>query len=157
MTTQYEIGVIGAGNAAEGIVHGILRNTVLFADRMIASDPSADRRKLFADRFNIDVTDDNRHLVENSYIVVLAVKPQQHAEVCREIADYIREDHLIVSIMAGVSTAAIEALFPRLPVRVVRAMPNLPIHVDEEPLTCVVRGAGRILDDMPKYRTVLVQ
>ncbi len=32
---------------------------------------------------------------------------------------------------------------------------NLPIHVDEEPLTCVVRGAGRILDDMPKYRSVL--
>ncbi len=34
---------------------------------------------------------------------------------------------------------------------------NLPIHVDEEPLTCVVRGAGRILDDMVKYRSVLVQ
>jgi len=33
---------------------------------------------------------------------------------------------------------------------------NLPIHVDEEPLTCVVRGAGRILDDMHKYRNVLV-
>ena len=32
---------------------------------------------------------------------------------------------------------------------------NLPIHVDEEPLTCVVRGAGRILDDMQKYRSVL--
>jgi hypothetical protein len=29
--------------------------------------------------------------------------------------------------------------------------------VDEEPLTCVVRGAGRILDDMHKYRSVLVQ
>ena len=34
---------------------------------------------------------------------------------------------------------------------------GLPIHVDEEPLTCVVRGAGRILDDMLKYRSVLVQ
>ena len=33
---------------------------------------------------------------------------------------------------------------------------NLPIHVDEEPLTCVVRGAGRILDDLHKFRTVLV-
>ena len=32
---------------------------------------------------------------------------------------------------------------------------NLPIHVDEEPLTCVVRGAGRILDDVNKYRGVL--
>lgn len=32
---------------------------------------------------------------------------------------------------------------------------NLPIHVDEEPLTCVVRGAGRVLDDIEKYRSVL--
>ncbi|MCH7890661.1 MAG: rod shape-determining protein [Gemmatimonadetes bacterium] len=32
---------------------------------------------------------------------------------------------------------------------------NLPIHVDEEPLSCVVRGVGRILDDLQKYRTVL--
>ena len=32
---------------------------------------------------------------------------------------------------------------------------NLPIHVDEEPLSCVVRGVGRILDDLKKYRTVL--
>ena len=32
---------------------------------------------------------------------------------------------------------------------------NLPIHVDEEPLTCVVRGAGRILDDLARYRGVL--
>lgn len=32
---------------------------------------------------------------------------------------------------------------------------NLPIHVDEEPLTCVVRGAGRILDDLDKFRNVL--
>jgi rod shape-determining protein MreB len=34
---------------------------------------------------------------------------------------------------------------------------NLPIHVDDEPLTCVVRGAGRILDEMQKYRTVLTR
>ncbi|MGH7572756.1 MAG: rod shape-determining protein [Gemmatimonadota bacterium] len=32
---------------------------------------------------------------------------------------------------------------------------NLPINVDEEPLTCVVRGTGRILDDPEKYRGVL--
>src|SRR5688500_6108876 len=33
---------------------------------------------------------------------------------------------------------------------------NLPIHVDEEPLTCVVRGAGRVLDDFERFRNVLV-
>ena len=32
---------------------------------------------------------------------------------------------------------------------------NLPISVDEEPMTCVVRGANTILQDFNKYRTVL--
>jgi len=32
---------------------------------------------------------------------------------------------------------------------------NLPIHVDEEPMTCVVRGSGRILENFAKYRPVL--
>ncbi|HET9065985.1 MAG TPA: rod shape-determining protein [Gemmatimonadales bacterium] len=32
---------------------------------------------------------------------------------------------------------------------------GLPVHVDEDPLSCVVRGTGRILDDFEKYRSVL--
>src|SRR5205807_9975586 len=32
---------------------------------------------------------------------------------------------------------------------------GLPIHLDEDPMTCVVRGTGRILDDPEKFRTVL--
>jgi len=32
---------------------------------------------------------------------------------------------------------------------------SLPIHVDEDPLTCVVRGTGIILDDEEKYWSVL--
>ena len=34
---------------------------------------------------------------------------------------------------------------------------NLPIHVDEEPLTSVVRGAGMVLDDWNKYQGVVSQ
>jgi rod shape-determining protein MreB len=33
---------------------------------------------------------------------------------------------------------------------------SLPVRVDEDPLTCVVRGTGRILDDPEKYRSVLM-
>ena len=39
--------------------------------------------------------------------------------------------------------------------RLIQHETNLPIHVDEEPLSCVVRGVGKILDDLQKYRTVL--
>ena len=129
MRTQFEIGVIGAGNAAEGIVHGILRNSVLLEDRILASDPSAARRRVFQERFHIAVTDDNRAVARESYILLLAVKPQIYRETIEGIADLVREDQVLVSIMAGVSTAAIEALFPGIQARVVRVMPNLASHV----------------------------
>ncbi len=127
--TQYEIGVIGAGNAAEGIIHGVLRNSVLLEDRIIASDPNPDRRRLFEQRFHVATTDDNCQLTRDSYILLLAVKPQQYREAVREFANLVREDHLVVSIMAGVSTRSLEESFPRIKARVVRAMPNLASHV----------------------------
>jgi len=131
MHTQYEIAVIGSGNAAEGIVHGLLRRMILLDDRIIATDPHQARRDLFAQRFNITTSDDNRAAVDDSYIVLLAVKPQQFREVCTDFADLIREDHLIISIMAGVPTATLEAQFPKVKARVVRTMPNLAMHVGE--------------------------
>jgi rod shape-determining protein MreB len=39
--------------------------------------------------------------------------------------------------------------------RILALETGLPIHVDDEPLTCVVRGAGMVLDDWDAYRSVL--
>lgn len=125
MITQYEIGVIGAGNAAEGVVGGLIRRSVLLDDRTIVSDPLEVRRDLFADKFNVAVTDDNRRVVQNSYMIVLAIKPQIFRDVIAGFADLVRNDHVIVSIMAGVSTNTLEAQFPNIKARVVRVMPNL--------------------------------
>ncbi len=41
--------------------------------------------------------------------------------------------------------------------QLLREETNLPINIDEEPLTCVVRGTGRILDDPKRYWNVLTQ
>ncbi len=32
---------------------------------------------------------------------------------------------------------------------------NLPVHVAEDPLTCVVRGTGKVIEDFPKFSKVL--
>ena len=37
----------------------------------------------------------------------------------------------------------------------IRRETNLPVHVAEDPLTCVVRGTGKILQDVSGYRKVL--
>lgn len=131
MHSQFEIAVVGSGNAAEGIVHGLLQKMILLDDRIIATDPNEARRQVFADRFHIAVTADNVHAVTNSYMILLAVKPQQFREVCAAFAEHVGEDQVIVSIMAGVSTKTVERQFPGIRARVVRVMPNLAMHVGE--------------------------
>lgn len=34
---------------------------------------------------------------------------------------------------------------------------KVPVYIAEDPLTCVARGAGFILEDLPRFRTVLVE
>ena len=38
-----------------------------------------------------------------------------------------------------------------------RERTNLPINVVEDPLTCVVLGAGKVLDDLEKFEKVLLR
>jgi pyrroline-5-carboxylate reductase len=57
----------------------------------------------------------------------LAVKPQTMSGVLKTIASAITQQHLVISVAAGVTTAAIEQLLPNA--RVVRVMPNLPAIV----------------------------
>ncbi|MDH7514931.1 MAG: rod shape-determining protein [Bacteroidota bacterium] len=48
------------------------------------------------------------------------------------------------------------ALLKGIDVRI-RQETNLPVHVAEDPLTAVVRGAGAILENLSKYSTVLLK
>ena len=59
--------------------------------------------------------------------VVIAVKPQSFPAAAPEYARYIKPGTLVVSIMAGIPTTAVEAAFPGA--RVVRVMPNLALAV----------------------------
>lgn len=39
----------------------------------------------------------------------------------------------------------------------IRNTVDLPVHIAPDPLTCVVKGAGKILDDIDRYREVLIK
>ena len=39
----------------------------------------------------------------------------------------------------------------------IRNKTGLPVHVAEEPLLSVVKGTGMILNDLKKYKSVLIQ
>ena len=129
MDRQYEFGFVGGGNMAEGIVAAAVSKKLYQPEEIIVSDPAADRRRLFAETFGIEVTQDNRQVAAESERIVLAVKPQVFDEVMAGLADVMTCEKLVVSIMAGVGTKRIEAALPIVEARVVRVMPNLPIKV----------------------------
>ena len=59
--------------------------------------------------------------------MVVAVKPQSFPAACPAYAPHIKPGTLVVSIMAGIPTAAVETALPQA--RVVRVMPNLALAV----------------------------
>jgi len=123
---RWELGIIGAGNMAEAIVRGVVRAGVLKGRAIVASDPSAERRGAM-EALGVACAADNATPAGCPHIL-LAVKPQVLPAVLAEIAPAVRAGATIISIAAGVKTAAIdERLDGRA--RIVRVMPNTPMLV----------------------------
>ena len=129
MAMAHTLGFIGCGNMAQAIAQGAIRQGIVPANQIIASNPSAPKRELFAS-WGCDTTDDNLAVVRSAEQVVLAVKPQVFPAVAPTLADVITDDHVLISVMAGLSGARIAELVGR-PCRVVRAMPNTPLLVGQ--------------------------
>ncbi len=118
-----KIGFIGAGKMAEAMISGLIANQFATPGEILVSDISAERLATVGRDYRVRITLDNAEVVRQVPVLVLAVKPQQLAEVLRDLAPHISMDHLIVSIAAGKSTPYLESLLPVG--RVVRVMPNI--------------------------------
>ena len=78
----------------------------------------------------IHVYEANLPVVERSDVLVLAVKPQTMPQVLAQLRPLVGPRHLVVSIAAGISIAALlEGLGPER--RIVRVMPNTPALLGE--------------------------
>lgn len=124
------IAIIGAGNMGEALVRGLLVSKAIEPHQLIAADVRAHRLEQFSAQFGISVVDDNAAAVERADIVLLAVKPQQMAEVLRSVRPWMSRDKLVISIAAGIPTARIELELGDT-TRVVRVMPNTPAQIGE--------------------------
>jgi pyrroline-5-carboxylate reductase len=145
-TGELSIGFVGAGNMAEALVRGLLKQGHYSAERIAASGPREERMSELRDRFGIAADSDNREVARRSQIVILSVKPQIMRRVLDQIAGVLRPDALVISIAAGIPTAAIEGRLGGS-TRVVRAMPNTPCLVDSG-ATAVAPGAHATAADL---------
>ena len=124
------IGIIGAGKMGEALVRGLLRAGAR-ADMILVADKLSSRKTLMMDEYQVRAVKDNRELIKEAEVVVLAIKPQNMAEVLQEIAEDIRKKKpLVISIAAGISIGFIREWVGD-EVKLVRVMPNTPALIGE--------------------------
>ena len=121
-----KLSFIGAGKMATAICRGLLDNGVFQLDEIVSSDISLPARKRFLEITKIVCINSNIDAVQNSEIVVLAIKPQVAQAVLTPL-NGLFQDKLLISIAAGLSIKKLCEWTGST--RVVRVMPNTPVMV----------------------------
>ena len=128
MTIKF--GLIGGGVMGEALLSRLMARGIYQPSEVIVSEPLKARQAFLQEEYNVNVTADNGLVFRQAEdVVFLAVKPQVFTAIAQELADVmtIELSPVVISILAGVSLAQLEAAFPQLPV--IRAMPNTPATV----------------------------
>jgi len=94
--------------------------------------------------------DANAIALAGARVAIIGVKPGMVDGLLREIAASLEEGTIIVSVAAGVTTAAMEAAVPNV---VVRGMPNTPSLVGMG-VTGIAAGSRADADDLALVRAV---
>lgn len=141
-----KIGVIGGGNMGSALIGGILSSGLLPSSNLFVSDVDENRLEYLKKTYGVVTTVNNREVAAVSDILILAVKPQNMAEVLEELRPVVDSNKLIISIAAGISTHYIEGHLDK-GVRVVRVMPNTPALIGEG-ATAITRGTCATDDDL---------
>ncbi|MCR9000127.1 MULTISPECIES: pyrroline-5-carboxylate reductase [Rahnella] len=120
-----KISFIGAGNMAGAIISGLVESGYP-AHLISVCAPSTTHRDALAEKYGVQSSSDNSGCAKEADVVVLSVKPQMMADVCKALQkDVDFSDKLVLSIAAGVSVARFcELLGENL--NIVRIMPNTP-------------------------------
>lgn len=118
---------IGGGSMAEAIIRGLVgQNTMIPASISVLGRDNIEKLNSLAGKYGITpVTGMQNKLAAaaGADIVVLSMKPKDAAEALAEYRGSLRQDQLIVSVIAGLSLASIAKLLGFVP-PIVRTMPN---------------------------------
>lgn len=122
------VAFIGGGQMALALAEGFCRAGLVDAQRITVYDPiDAARERLAARVPGVRFAATGAEAAAAAPILFLAVKPQQAAVACREIAAALASGSVVVSIVAGLPMAKLASLLGTN--RIVRVMPNTPCLV----------------------------
>ena len=122
------LGVIGCGKMAYALLKGM--NIAGFDfERIFVCDIVKDQEEAFVREFNA-VAANHQDLVENSDMILIAVKPNQVISVLEATRMKWKKDKLLISIAAGIKTIDMEGAI-QVETPVIRVMPNTPSLVSQ--------------------------
>jgi len=127
--SERRVAILGGGKMGEALLSGLLRSG-WEAGEIRVTCRREERAADLLERFGVSATLDNREAVGWASTLVVTVKPQDIEALLSEIAGAVTEDHVLVSVAAGIRCALIEERIAAQ-VPVVRVMSNVPVHVDE--------------------------
>ena len=125
LTGRY--GFLGYGNMGGAIVAGLLKQAMLDPGQVMVYDAEP-ARMADAETQGLALAASPLELARACDTLVLAVKPQQMDEAIVPALEGAPPDIRVVSIMAGISIAALESRFGKS-ARILRVMPNTPALV----------------------------
>lgn len=118
---------IGGGMMAESMLRGLFDKHLVPPSHVLVTGPRRERRADLAKRFNVKALASNLEAARAAHVVILSVKPQVLPAVMRELRGELREDQLVISIVAGAPLAALRDGLEHAVL--VRAMPNTPAQI----------------------------
>lgn len=121
------ITIIGGGNMGFTFAEGFLASQIVKYNQLTIIEKNKKRfeqlEKLDPCKLSMEIDES----VQKSKLVVLAVKPQNAQSLYHELNPHIKDKHIVLSIMAGVTIENIQKALGTK--KVVRAMPNLPAQI----------------------------
>ncbi len=125
---QKELGIIGVGKIGSTILRVLINSKTIQSEKIIIHDIRKDILQEIATENKVDFADSNKFVVQESKFIILAVLPQVIDSVLEEISPLITEDHIIITIAAGISIDHVNKYFNKN-VSIVRVMTNTPALV----------------------------
>jgi pyrroline-5-carboxylate reductase len=145
MAASLKLGFLGAGKMATALAGGFVRAGLVPAGDIMASDPSPAACAAFAEKVGAATTSFNPDAVRFANVLLLAVKPDQVPGVLAGIRDGFSDNHLLISIAAGLTLSSLESVLGA-GARVIRVMPNTPALVGAS-ATAFAAGKSALPED----------
>lgn len=148
--------MIGGGVMGEAILSRLLAQEFYAPEAVLVSDPSQERREALEQRYQVQVTDSNRKVMQSaSEVLLLAVKPQVLPKIESDwdgAQENLEHRPLLISILAGIPILRLKAGLDPLPV--VRVMPNTNATVGQG-MSAIASGSGLRPEQLTLAKNIL--